>query len=128
MPYRDREAQRAYQRRWMAERRREFLAGKGCSFCTSTENLEIHHFDPGAKVHHAIWSWSKPRREAELAKCIVLCRACHVRRHNEQPLTHCRRGHELTKANSYIKPSNGRRECRACRALRRPRYEQRQAA
>ncbi len=119
MPYRDREAQRDYQRRWMAARRQEFLGGKSCTFCASIENLEIHHFDPGAKVHHAIWSWAQPRREAELAKCIVLCRDCHTRRHHEHKLTHCKRGHELTKANLYVKPSTGRGECRTCRSLRR---------
>jgi hypothetical protein len=119
MPYRDREAKRAYQRQWIQERRSEYLEGKNCAFCTATEDLEVHHFDPGAKVSHAVWSWSKVRREAELAKCIVLCRACHIRRHHEKRQTHCKRGHELTRANLYVKPSSGTGECRTCRSLRR---------
>ena len=32
---------------------------------------------------------------------------------------HCRRGHEMTEANSYYYPSKPGRECRACRELRK---------
>lgn len=31
--------------------------------------------------------------------------------------THCRKGHELTKENIYIKPSDGARLCRKCRGI-----------
>jgi len=119
MAYKDREQQRAYQREWVRRRRAEFLADKRCAFCNSGDELELHHFDPAVKVSHAIWSWSRKRREEEIAKCIVLCRACHVRRHREERPTHCKRGHELTKENSYMKPGTRRRECRTCRSLRR---------
>ena len=67
MPYKDLATQREYQRRWMAARRAEYLAGKRCAFCNSDGPLEIHHFDPAIKVHHAIWSWSQARREATMA-------------------------------------------------------------
>jgi hypothetical protein len=120
MPYRDREAQRKYQREWCARRRAAYLEGKRCAFCNSPDELEVHHFDPAAKVDHKIWSWSAPRRLAELAKCIPVCRPCHINRHHEQRPTHCKRGHELTNANVYVKPrTGGKRECRTCRALRR---------
>lgn len=36
-----------------------------------------------------------------------------------EPLTHCKRHHEMTEANTYRQP-NGRRECRTCRQDRRP--------
>lgn len=115
MPYHAREVQRAYQREWMRRRRAEYLADKRCSFCNAASNLETHHFDPAIKVSHAIWSWTAARREAELAKCIVVCHDCHVERHREERPTHCKRGHELTEANTYVKPGTGRRECRKCR-------------
>lgn len=28
--------------------------------------------------------------------------------------THCRRGHLFDAANTYVRPDNGRRQCRAC--------------
>lgn len=82
---------REYQRVWIAERRAAYFAGKSCLWCGSPDRLEIDHIDPAAKEDHRIWSWARPRREAELAKCRVLCRGCHIRRHQEEkrkPLVH----------------------------------------
>jgi ABC-type arginine transport system ATPase subunit len=121
--YLDRETQRAYQRQWIANRRAAALEGKRCAFCDSEGPLEFHHFDPAIKVHHAVWSWSQERRDAELAKCIVICHDCHVARHRADRPVYCKRGHELTRANSYVKPRTKRRECRTCRAMRRHRQD-----
>lgn len=82
---------REYQARWMADRRRAFLADKVCVECGSDDHLELDHVDPGQKVSHRIWSWTQERRDAEIAKCRVLCRGCHVERHSRErkpPLTH----------------------------------------
>jgi 5-methylcytosine-specific restriction endonuclease McrA len=100
---------RAYRRAWVARRRAAFFADKGCTLCGSTEGLEIDHVDPTAKVNHKIWSWSAARREAELAKCRVLCRRCHIDRHAEElrkPLTH-------GTVNGYVRKGC---RCTACRA------------
>lgn len=32
--------------------------------------------------------------------------------------THCPRGHEFTKENTYIRPNDGKRSCKACNRLR----------
>jgi hypothetical protein len=77
VPYKDREAQRAYQRDWCRRRRAHYLAGKTCSQCGSADELEFHHPDPETKLSHRIWSWARERLEAELAKCVVLCDPCH---------------------------------------------------
>lgn len=78
VPYADPEAQRAYQREWCAGRRAKWLDANGpCGRCGSTEELEVHHLDPEAKVDHRVWSWSAARQAAELAKCVVLCSPCH---------------------------------------------------
>src|SRR5687768_3680232 len=83
MPYKDKAQQAEYQRNWMQKRRREFFAGKTCKQCGSTEDLELDHVDRKSKESHAIWSWSKARREAELAKCQVLCQDCHKKKTRE---------------------------------------------
>jgi hypothetical protein len=71
------EAQREYQRKWMAARRANWFRDKCCVRCGSKTNLEIDHIDPLTKVSHYVWSWAEERRNAELAKCQVLCRPCH---------------------------------------------------
>lgn len=80
MPYKDKEKQRQFQREWCAKRRREYFNGKRCAQCHTPSDLELDHIDPATKVHHCIWSWSKPRRDAELAKCQPLCRSCHIQK------------------------------------------------
>jgi hypothetical protein len=71
------EAQREYQRNWVAARRASWFRDKSCARCGSTTELEIDHIDPRTKVTHSVWSWAEQRRNAELAKCQVLCRPCH---------------------------------------------------
>lgn len=77
-PYKDPEAQRAYQAGWMAGVRRAWLEANGpCVQCGSWDGLQVDHIDPAQKETHRIWSLAKPKREEELAKCQVLCAACH---------------------------------------------------
>lgn len=86
-----RDYMRAYQRQWLADRRSEFFDGKHCAICGSDDGLELHHPNKADKESHRIWSWSKPRREAEQAKCMVLCRSCHTELHaaeRRKPLIH----------------------------------------
>lgn len=77
MTYKDKEKKNQYQREWVAKRRSEFFADKVCVVCGSSRQLELDHIDPATKESHSIWSWSKARRDAELAKCQVLCRTHH---------------------------------------------------
>lgn len=81
MPYSDADKQKEYQKNWMAQRRNDFMSGKSCVKCGGTNKLEIHHRDKETKVSHNIWSWSDKRRNAELAKCDVLCQSCHHEHH-----------------------------------------------
>ena len=128
MGYKDAEQQREYQRQWMAERRAKALEGMSCAYCAATEDLHFHHFDPAIKVSHNVWSWTEERRREELAKCIVLCRSCHVDHHRQNRPQFCKRGHELTEANSYWKPGRTTRECRTCKRERTKRSAERKAA
>lgn len=71
------EARREYHKLWRRARRAAYFADKACVRCGSTENLQLDHIDRTTKISHNIWSWSEARREAEIAKCQVLCDPCH---------------------------------------------------
>jgi hypothetical protein len=79
MPYADPAQQRAYQREWVKRRHDEWVRENGpCIDCGTWEKLTVDHADAAEKVSHRIWSWSKVRRDAELAKCVVRCWPCHL--------------------------------------------------
>ena len=71
------ESVNAYRRKWKAARRASFFDGKSCVKCGSIERLELDHIDRSTKIDHNIWSWSEARRNAEIAKCQILCYVCH---------------------------------------------------
>lgn len=73
------ESKREYDRQWMRARREVWFEVNGpCVKCGSWERLELDHKDPSTKVASAIWSWTEVKRLEELAKCQVLCEACHM--------------------------------------------------
>jgi 5-methylcytosine-specific restriction endonuclease McrA len=102
---------REYQREWCAARRAEYFFDKFCVRCGTTENLRLDHIDPTQKVSHRIWSWSAARREAELAKCQVLCDPCHKDKGREQLMI--TNGYELTPHGNYNRYKRGCR-CDPC--------------
>jgi 5-methylcytosine-specific restriction endonuclease McrA len=74
------ETKREYQREWMRRRRDAWLAEHGpCAHCGSDKDLQVDHIDPDQKLLNpaGVWSLSAEKREAELAKCQVLCESCH---------------------------------------------------
>ena len=77
MAYATRSEQQKYQREWCAKRRAAYLADKSCVVCGTTQSLEVDHIDPEQKASHRIWTWSDARRNAELAKCQILCTTHH---------------------------------------------------
>lgn len=83
MPLRTRQEQSEYQRLWVKRRREVWVRAHGpCAECGSWEQPEIDHVDPSTKQTSvaAVWSWSKAKRDRELAKCQVLCKPCHRRK------------------------------------------------
>jgi len=78
LPYKDVVSKRAYQARWIAKRREDWLLGHGpCIDCGSWEKLEVDHVDATTKITHRVWSWTAARRNMELEKCVVRCHPCH---------------------------------------------------
>lgn len=77
MPHKDPEIRRAYHRNWVRKRKAEWFLGKTCVRCGSVRNLELDHIERLTKVSTSVFSWSAAARDAELAKCQVLCRDCH---------------------------------------------------
>lgn len=58
------------------------VMGVVCSECGGDHKLEYHHKDPSTKKFNVAQyfgraSWQ--RIEAELTKCVMLCRPCHER-------------------------------------------------
>jgi hypothetical protein len=68
---------RTYARVWVANRRKQFFAGKSCVRCGSVERLELDHIDPALKVASSIWTWALTKRLDEIKKCQILCHECH---------------------------------------------------
>lgn len=88
MPYSDPKKQKEALHQWylnVVRKRREdwFIENGPCTKCGSSEQLELDHVDPSKKVSHAIWSWAKARRLAELEKCQALCHTCHAAKTTE---------------------------------------------
>lgn len=82
MSYKSKGAQRAYQRRWIAARRKKYL--KPCEKCGSKKRINFHHLNPETKLSHKIWSWKVSRLERELLKCVALCRDYHSKHHGDE--------------------------------------------
>lgn len=75
MPIKDIEERRAYARKWVAGRRAVYFAGKKCSECGSSSDLELLRKDTKA-TKKAIWSFSPKSRAREIKGCVILCAAC----------------------------------------------------
>ncbi len=79
MPDKNPQTKRDRDRLRVARRRAEWVASNGpCKFCSSNEDLEVDHIDPELKLTHRLWSLCEEKRNLELAKCQVLCKACHL--------------------------------------------------
>lgn len=85
MTYKDKKKQSSYQSEWVRQRREKWLLENGpCKKCGSSLDLELDHVDPNSKISHRVWSWSALRRDAELVKCQVLCKQCHLSKTEEE--------------------------------------------
>src|SRR5450830_194197 len=94
MPYKDIRKQREYQNRRLQQKRAEWITENGpCKNCGSNETLEVDHVVSEEKEIHTrhLWSLKDETRFKELAKCQVLCKACHREKSNKEiskPITH----------------------------------------
>jgi len=88
------DANRTYMREYMRQRRalhRQYrdLAKQACSRCGAVgPDLQFHHRDPAEKRDNPgtlVGNTSLDRYLEELAKCDVLCRACHLDTHYPMP-------------------------------------------
>lgn len=72
MPYKDPEAQKRFQREWVAKRRADFLEGKTCEQCGSTEKLLVCIL----ANRKGLFSGSEARRQELLIGGKILCWLC----------------------------------------------------
>lgn len=71
----------------------EYKLSKGCEICgfkaVASCQLDLHHINPEDKTYkgsHKSYDagWSLERIDAEIAKCLVVCKNCHaLETHNE---------------------------------------------
>jgi hypothetical protein len=84
-PERMREIHRKSMKVRYARRMTAALQSKGecCQDCGALENLDFHHRDPSSKVSAvtAMATYPEDAFWAEVAKCDLLCRSCHVEAH-----------------------------------------------
>lgn len=78
--------EREYQRLYKQRIRQAFVDSRGgaCEWCgddPGAYGLVVDYADLSTKTRWAanIWGMAKARRDAELEKCIVLCRACYLK-------------------------------------------------
>jgi 5-methylcytosine-specific restriction endonuclease McrA len=123
MPYYG-DQKREYDRLRASTARAVWVAEQGgvCVKCGSSEQIEIDHVDPSAKEYKiaTIWSRKKEIREAELAKCQLLCYSCH----KEKTITENIKEFEHGTFSMYQSRKCRCQECRAANAERcaRQRY------
>lgn len=75
------EGRSSYMNDYIKRRRYKWILENGpCQKCGSTEDLEIDHIDRTTKSVETkhIFVLKQETREAELAKCQVLCSSCHL--------------------------------------------------
>ena len=102
------------------------LGGK-CARCGSTERLELDHIDPTTKTFAVgdLWSVSKARYDAEIVKCQLLCRACHIVKSVEDSGKSSARGqHGTPSSYRYCKCAL----CRAAKAAYMQEYRKRKSS
>lgn len=132
MPAKTKEEYNAYMKEYMKERarRRRKLAlsqlGSECVVCGSSGDLDFDHIDPTTKVNSIaslVASASEELLQAELMKCQLLCKECHLEKSRANgDFTHGGGG-----CNKILNPLHGtwgmygREKCRCepCRQWRR---------
>jgi ssDNA-binding Zn-finger/Zn-ribbon topoisomerase 1 len=63
----------------------EAKAGKPCADCgrgdLPSREMHFHHVDPATKLYPVVRATTPRAARREIAKCILLCAACHRTRH-----------------------------------------------
>ena len=81
--HRDRLADKLRRRKaWFTANLEILKRAQGCSTCGRKDGfLDHHHVDPATKRRHLskMYTYSLESVIDEIAKCVVLCRSCHMR-------------------------------------------------
>lgn len=119
----DPEYLKQYQQNRITEGRAYAIAKLGgkCVRCGSTEDLQFDHIDRSTKVTEItrMFTFARAKLDAELEKCQLLCKPCHLQKTFHEDVVHASQTHGTLTALKYCKPI-----CDTCRTFRRE-YHQR---
>ena len=94
------------------------MMGGRCVVCGSDECLEFDHIKPQDKSFNiSCYYGSLESIKAELEKCQLLCRACHLEKTKREVRSgsHCKQGHKFS-------VRNGRNFCKECDKIRKTKW------
>lgn len=90
MPIVDRISYRDYHRNYYYKRRAALIAylGDSCVWCGTKDDLQFDHIDPDLKSFDisSNMTANNPAVRAELDKCQLLCRGCHLEKTRQEHL------------------------------------------
>lgn len=78
-----------------------------------------------AGVMMTLYSLLSPRRQRKIADCLAQWRIV-LNRGKCNLKTHCKRGHELTPATTFMQSNGKSRECRVCSTMHKANWQSRQ--
>jgi hypothetical protein len=112
---------------WPLEKVHKLIGGKFYKFKNWGTNKEIFYNSLHISGKRAIglmmtlYSLLSPRRQAKIEEIIAKWKSIPRRGETNRAKTHCKRGHEFTHENTYLKLKGGR-DCKTCLDMHRTNY------
>lgn len=101
MGYKNKEAQKEYQRNWMANKRKEILANKHCAHCSSKEDLVFVDVKSNGKTFSL--SYKTEKLQAKINNALILCDPCYITYDKERKSkAQTKHGHAASNSATYI--------------------------
>ncbi|HEY4761339.1 MAG TPA: hypothetical protein VIH42_12220 [Thermoguttaceae bacterium] len=113
---------------WPLEKVHKLVGGKFYKFKNWGTNKEtfynsLHiHGKRAIGLMMTLYSLLSPRRQEKIEEIIAKWKLIPCRGEHNRIKTHCKRGHEFTEQNTYMKADGSGRECRKCQKIHNEKY------